>query len=124
MLESVPVAIAVGIILGFLSGLGIGGGSLLIIWLSTVLSWSIRDARAVNLLFFLPSALTACIIRFHKGRLDWKAVIPAAISGCIAAVAGSVISNRIHTDTLQKLFGILLLLAGAKELFYRERKAK
>ena len=34
MLESLPVIIIVGTVLGFLSGLGIGGGSLLIIWLT------------------------------------------------------------------------------------------
>lgn len=124
MLESFPVAILVGILLGFLSGLGIGGGSLLIVWLTAVLEWNIQEARAVNLLFFLPAALIACFIRFRRGTLNWKAVIPATLSGCVFAVAGSIIASWINTDTLQKLFGILLLLAGAKELFYRERKAK
>lgn len=124
MLESVPVAILVGVVLGFLSGLGIGGGSLLIVWLTAVLGWSIQDARAVNLLFFLPAALIACILRCRRKKLNWKTVLPAILSGCFLAVAGSMIANRINTATLQKLFGILLILAGTKELFYRERKAR
>lgn len=124
MLGSVPVAISVGIVLGFLSGLGIGGGSLLMVWLTAVLSWSIQDARAVNLLFFLPSAIIACIIRYKKGMLNWKTVLPAIISGCLFAVAGNAVSNWINTITLQKLFGVLLILAGTKEIFYRERKAR
>lgn len=124
MLGSVPVAISVGIVLGFLSGLGIGGGSLLMVWLTAVLSWSIQDARAVNLLFFLPSAIIACIIRYKKGMLNWKTVLPAIISGCLFAVAGNAVSNWINTITLQKLFGVLLILAGIKEIFYRERKAR
>ena len=124
MLGSVPVAISVGIVLGFLSGLGFGGGSLLMVWLTAVLSWSIQDARAVNLLFFLPSAIIACIIRYKKGMLNWKTVLPAIISGCLFAVAGNAVSNWINTITLQKLFGVLLILAGTKEIFYRERKAR
>ena len=124
MLESVPVAILVGIILGFLSGLGVGGGSLLIVWLTAVLGWGIHDARAVNLLFFLPSAMIACILRCRHRKLNWKAVIPAIMSGCLLAIAGSIIANWVKTETMQKLFGILLILAGTKELFYRDRKAK
>lgn len=124
MLESFPFTVFVGIVLGFLSGLGIGGGSLLIIWLTAVLDWTIRNARAVNLLFFLPAALIACFIRYRQGELNWKAIVPAILSGCLFAIVGSMIANRINTDTLKKLFGILLILAGAKELFYRERKAR
>ena len=124
MLESFPVAILVGALLGFLSGLGIGGGSLLLIWLTAVLGWDIQQARAVNLLFFLPAALIACIIRFRQGTLNWKAVVPAILSGCTLAIVGSIISTRINTDTLSKLFGGLLILAGVRELLYRERKAK
>ena len=124
MLESAPVAILVGTALGFLSGLGIGGGSLLMVWLTAALGWGIQDARAVNLLFFLPSAVIACIIRYRQKNLRLKAVIPAIISGCILAAGGSILSNLIDTKLLQKLFGALLILAGTKEIFYRERKAR
>ena len=62
-LESVPAAIVVGTLLGFLSGLGIGGGSLLVLWLTAVLSMEQRMAQGINLLFFLPAALVSCL--FH-----------------------------------------------------------
>ena len=52
MLESYPFTILLGIILGFLSGLGTGGGSLLILWLTLVMELDPQTARAVNLLFF------------------------------------------------------------------------
>lgn len=124
MLESVPVAVLVGTLLGFLSGLGIGGGSLLMVWLTAVLGWGIQDARAINLLFFLPSAVISCIIRYRQENLRLKAVIPAIISGSILAVGGSMLCNWFDANLLKKLFGVLLILAGTKELFYRERKAK
>ena len=124
MLESAPTAILVAIILGFLSGLGVGGGSLLILWLTAVLGCSIPNARAMNLLFFLPAALTVCIIRSRRGSLNWKPLLPAIIAGCSFAVAGSVIAAFADTALMKKLFGVLLIGAGLRELFYRERKAR
>ena len=59
MLESLPVMLLVGIVLGVLSGLGIGGGSLLILWLTFVLGMDHETARGINLLFFVPSAKSA-----------------------------------------------------------------
>ena len=124
MLESFPIAVLVGITLGFLSGLGVGGGSLLMVWMTAVLGWDPQNARAANLLFFLPSALIVCTFRYRQKKLNWKAVMPAIISGCFLAIAGSVITNCVNTNTMQKLFGILLIFAGTRELLYRERKAR
>ena len=47
MLESLPVALIVGTLLGFLTGLGVGGGSLLILWLTLVLEMSQTAARGI-----------------------------------------------------------------------------
>ena len=63
MLESGWVSLAVSTAFGFLAGLGVGGGSLLIIWLTQVLSMSHPQARIINLLFFLPAAVIATLFR-------------------------------------------------------------
>ena len=124
MLESIPVMLIVGTSLGFLSGLGIGGGSLLILWLTMVLGTDPITARSINLLFFLPSALVACALRIRQGNLRIKPLLPAMIAGCAAAALFSWISTILDVQILKKLFGIVLLAAGLRELFYRQRKAK
>lgn len=124
MLNSFPAAIAAGTALGFLSGLGTGGGSLLILWLTLVLDMEPAMARGINLLFFLPSALIACIFRWRQGKLSFRHVMPAILAGCAAALLFSWLGSRIDTAMLRKLFGGLLLLTGLRELFYRPRKAK
>ena len=124
VLESLPVVILIGTLLGFLSGLGIGGGSLLIIWLSTVLHRDPLIARCINLMFFIPSAVVACIIRRKKDQLNLKIALPGIISGCIFALLGYWISTRLDIGLLKKLFGAILIFAGVKELLYRPRKAK
>lgn len=124
MLESAWISIPVGILLGFLTGLGTGGGSLLILWLTMALHMEQPQARVVNLLFFLPSALIACFFRWRQGKLDFQCVLPAIIGGCVSAVLFSWIGTVLDLELLKKLFGILLLFAGARELLYRPRKPK
>lgn len=121
VLESIPVALTVGTVLGFLSGLGIGGGSLLILWLTIALRMEPLTARCMNLLFFLPSALIACVIRTRQGNLKLKPLLPAIIAGCISAAVFSAVSGMIDVQALKKLFGIVLLAAGLREVFYRPR---
>ena len=124
MLESTPVAIIIGSLLGFLAGLGIGGGSLLILWLTLVLNVPQETAGAINLMFFIPSALVACLFRLRQGVLDIPRILPALAAGCIGAVVFSFLRNYFDTELLRKPFGILLLLTGIRELFYRPRNAK
>ena len=121
MLESLPVALIVGTLLGFLTGLGVGGGSLLILWLTLVLEMSQTAARGINLLFFLPSAMIACYLRWKQGAVTLKKVLPAIFTGCAAAAVFSLISTRIDLEILKKLFGVLLLATGIRELCYRPK---
>ena len=123
MFESFPVILAVGTVLGFLAGLGIGGGSLLILWLTVVLDMAQNTARGINLLFFLPSALIACLFRWKQNCLNIRRILPAAIAGCTAAALFSWIGLSVDTDLLQKAFGLLLIATGLRELMYKPKKA-
>lgn len=122
MLESLPISLLVGTILGFLTGLGVGGGSLLILWLTMVLGMEQAMARGINLLFFLPSAIIACVFRWKQGNVDWKLIFPAILAGCFAAAGFSLVANRLDMTLLKKLFGGLLILTGLRELFYKSKK--
>ena len=124
MVDSLPVILIVGTVLGFLAGLGIGGGSLLILWLTFVLGMEHNIARGINLLFFLPSALIACFFRWKQGCIDFKAILPAILGGCIAAGICSWISAILDLSLLRKLFGGLLIITGLRELFYRPKRKK
>lgn len=124
MVNSFPFSVLMGTLLGFLSGLGTGGGSLLILWLTMVCGMEQGDARSINLLFFIPSAVIACLFRWKQGKLDIRKVLPSIITGCCAAAACSWLSTVIDTELLKKAFGILLLATALRELFYRPRKAK
>lgn len=122
MLNSLWVTLVVGTFLGFLSGLGIGGGSLLILWLTMVLGMEQTAARHINLLFFLPAAVVSCWFRWKQGTLKIKIMLPAMAAGCIGAVMGTLFSRILDVELLKKGFGILLLLTGVRELLYKKKE--
>ena len=124
MLESIPVAIIIGVLLGFLAGLGVGGGSLLILWLTLVLGIDSETARAINLMFFITAAGSVSFFRWRQGVLQLRVIMPAVIAGCIAAAVFSFLSQWIDQTFVKRLFGGLLLITGLRELFYRPRKAR
>ena len=96
----------------------------MILWLTAVMQMDPVTARSINLMFYIPSALTAILFRKQRGRLPIQDILPAVIPGCIAAGVLSMISAKVDTEMLKRIFGILLLLVGVKEVIYRPRKAK
>jgi uncharacterized membrane protein YfcA len=124
MLSSIPVSVLIGALLGFLAGLGIGGGSLLMLWLTILLKMPYPTARAVNLLFFLAAAGGVSVFRLKKGKLDLPSILPGILSGCLLAAVGAWMAKQLDLKWIQKCFGILLLVTGFRELFYRPRNAR
>ena len=124
MLDSLWFSVVIGLILGWLSGLGVGGGTLLILWLSFAAKLSAGEARAINLMFFILCAGVVSLIRFKNKTLHIRRLLPAMIAGCISAGIFAWVSTVTDTHAFRKLFGILLLITGARELFYRFKEAK
>ena len=115
----VIIHILTGTVLGTLAGLGVGGGTLLVLWLTLVLGIEQAQARIVNLLFFIPCAVICTLFRKKQGAVDIKALLPGIAAGCISAAAFSLIGKHMELDMLKKLFGGLLLLTGIRELLYK-----
>lgn len=111
-------------LLGFLSGLGVGGGSLLILYLTLVLNMDAASARNINLLFFIPCALISGFFRWRQGAVDLKTLRPAIAGGCLSAILFSIISMNLDTSLLKKLFGLLLIATGLRELFYKPKNKR
>ena len=89
-------AAAAGLVCGVLSGFGIGGGSLLMVWMTAVLSMEQRAAQGVNLLYFLPCAACALIFHIKNKQIVWRAVWPAALAGSVCAVGGALLAQNVE----------------------------
>ena len=114
MLSSFPVSLLAGAVLGFLSGLGTGGGSLLLLWLTMVVGMPQQDARMVNLLFYLlgpipdPTGLGSIVVA-TGGTSD----IPVAEE---AALTAEVHGNRVVRLYDVGVAGIHRLLSHTDEI--------
>ncbi len=104
---------------GLLSAMGVGGGSLLMLWLTGPAGLAAETARFVNLLFFLPSA-GAGLALHSRGRLvRWDVAVPGALAGMAAGGLGLWLGRFVGGPVLEKGFGLLLLAAGLAELLRR-----
>ena len=107
-----------------LSGLGIGGGGLLVIYLALFTSVGQLAAQGINLLFFLFSSGSSIIVHLSKRKILGQAVIVMSLSGVVGALLGSVISGAIAQELLRKVFGMMLVICGMISLRSASRKKR
>ncbi|MBQ9092152.1 MAG: sulfite exporter TauE/SafE family protein [Anaerotignum sp.] len=112
----------VGFCSGIISGMGIGGGTILIPALLFLTDITQQQAQGVNLIYFIPTAITALITHQKKGNLDWKTARPIAILGFAGAAAGAFLAVSLESDVLRKVFGGFLFLMGLSEIFKKDKK--
>ena len=116
----VPFLAAMGT--GVLSSWGVGGGTLLLVCMTLFLGVGHREAQAINLLFFLPTAGISLFFHRKNGFLDKDTWRQAAIPGTAAALAGAVLSMAVDVSLLRKPFGLFLLYSGGSMLLSARKK--
>lgn len=111
--------ILVGILTGATASMGLGGGFILLVYLSVFTEIPQDIAQGINLLFFLPIALLSLIIHIKiKNKLtDLKLVGKYLILGLPCAIAGSYVAGITDVAVLRKLFGIFVLYIGINQLY-------
>jgi uncharacterized membrane protein YfcA len=115
------LSILVGAALGFLSGLGVGGGSVLLLWLTLVMGVDQPTARVMNLMFFLPCALLATVFRWRESKPDLGLTLPAVAAALLGAALGNYLGPILNGALLQKALGILFLITGIREITWRPK---
>ena len=64
------ILILIGLISGIISGMGIGGGTILIPALTIILNMEQKTAQAINLIYFIPTAVTAVITHLKANNIE------------------------------------------------------
>ena len=118
------IAVLAGAVCGLLSGLGIGGGTLLMVWMTGAAALPQQTAQGINLLYFLPSAACALIFHIRHQLVSWDIVLPSALGGCVTAAIAAWIATGLDVSLLRRLFGGFLLLTGLRELLFRQPRDK
>ena len=105
-----------------ISAWGVGGGTLLLLVMTLFLGVDQRTAQGINLLFFLPTALSALICHWKSGCLDrptLKNAVPAAVP---AALLGAWIATAVDVELLGRALGGYLLRSGISLILPQKRK--
>ncbi len=102
--------IIIGLISGIVSGMGMGGGTILITFLTCFFGVNQLIAQASNIIFFIPTSIIASIVNIKNHILKWRVAIPLTISGIIGAIGGSIVANKIDVNFLRKGFAIFIIL--------------
>jgi uncharacterized membrane protein YfcA len=118
------IAAAVGLATGVLSGFGVGGGSLLMLYLTLLAGIGQYQAGGINLLYFIACAPAALASHIKNGLVQGKAVKWCVLAGVPASVLAAMAAARMDTDWLRRAFGVFLLYVGAKELFTKQKQTE
>ena len=108
--------ILIGILSGIVTGLGMGGGSILILILTTFLNTEQHTAQAANLIFFIPTAITAIIVHFKNKNVDKQVGKKLLYSSMVGSAVGAYLTSFVKAQNLRKYFGIFLLVVGILEI--------
>lgn len=105
-----------------LSALGMGGGGILLMYLTAYAGIDQLSAQGVNLVFFIPVAATALFIHVKNKLVRWKIVLPCVLLGLPGVFLGSWLAEYLGSDILKRIFAVFLLIIGIRELFAGEKK--
>ena len=108
--------IIVGTAVAVLSGMGVGSGGLLVVYLTLASGMSQAPAQALNLFFFLFAASASTAVNIRRRNIAWGCVILLGLGGAVGAIAGSAIAAVAKPRVLRMLFGTMLTVTGARGL--------
>ena len=106
-----------------LSGLGVGSGGLLVVFLTEYRSIGQLFAQGVNLLFFIFSSGSATAVNLRLRKISYGAVFLMSAGGVFGALTGAFIASFIDPAYLRIGFGAMLLLGGIPSFLKSGREA-
>ncbi len=108
--------ILIGLVSGIISGMGIGGGAVLIPALVLINGVSQQVAQGINLVYFIPTAIVSLVVHLKKKNIDVKTALIIGSFGLLGAIAGALMTGYIGDSILRRIFGVFLLAVGVYEV--------
>ncbi len=114
----------IGFFSGIVSGMGIGGGTILIPALIFLTALTQQQAQSVNLFTFIPVATIAVITHIKNKNIEKGIWLRLTLTGIIGAFIGAHLAVRLSSVFLRKTFGVFLFAMAIYQFFYKEKKQK
>ena len=96
--------------------MGLGGGFILVIYLTIFAQMPQLAAQGVNLIFFLPIAAFSLIFHIKNKMIEKSVILPSTIFAVIGVFIGVWGANLLGSEWLTKVFAVFVLLVGVREL--------
>ena len=106
-----------------LAGMGVGGGSLYILYLTLSANMPQLKAQGLNLAFFMISAVSALLIHLQKRKINLPLVLTVSVFGALGSLLGAYLAHAVSTFLLTKAFGAFLIVCGIRVLFSKKQAA-
>ena len=107
---------------GAVGSMGLGGGGVLVLYLTLSLGMPQLQAQGINLLFFLPCAIISIVIQLKRRMIDLPTAGWMALGGAGGVLIGMGLTKILHAALLSKLFAAFLIVVGLMELFGKSKK--
>lgn len=111
------IEILIGLLAGIISGMGLGGGAILIFFLTTFQGINQHTAQATDMIFFVPTAIASVIINYKNKNIDFKTTKYIIVFGVIGSIIGAQFAVNTDVNMLRKYFGIFLLFVTINEIY-------
>lgn len=120
-MESTVPYVLLGLAAGILSGLiGIGGGIVIVPALVFLFGMSQHQAQGTTLAMLIPPiGILAALTYYKAGFVDIKVAALIALGFFAGSYLGARFSVNLSDATLEKVFGVALVLVGLKMFFAR-----
>ncbi|MGN1444296.1 MAG: TSUP family transporter [Acutalibacteraceae bacterium] len=110
------------ILSGIIGSMGLGAGTVLIIYLTIFENMPQIEAQGINLLFSLPCAALSILIYQRKKLIVKDNLSCLILSGIVGALGGYLILDRMKPDILSDIFACALILLSIYQLFGGSKK--
>ncbi len=116
------IIILIGFAAGILSGMGVGGGMILIPALTLLEGVEQHTAQTVNLFYFIPTALAALAVHIKNKNVELKPALSMAAAGFVFSVLGAYLAVSLSAQLLTKAFAVFIIIFGIREIAAGIRK--
>jgi uncharacterized membrane protein YfcA len=107
--------VAFGVVVGVASGLlGVGGGTLVVPFLTLAVGFSQHEAEATSLLVILPTAIAGSLALRSRGVGDLGLALRFGVVGAAGSVLGALLALALPGGTLRLVFAVFVGLVGLR----------
>jgi len=107
--------VAFGVAVGVGSGLlGVGGGTLIVPFLTLAVGLSQHAAQATSLLVILPTAIAGSLVLRRRGVGDLGLALRLGAVGAVGSILGALLALALPGSTLRLVFAVFIGLVGLR----------